>query len=119
MHLAPAESNSASTTLSHLTRLLAISGSAIMEKDISDTAFQRALRRFREGLTEDQRQQFATATLDNVRVEIGHIQNRYGPAKRLRNLNRLSRFLEAMSQFEQLAVIFLNVSEVVAFIWVR
>lgn len=38
--------------------------------------------------------------------------------KKLRSLRRISHFIEAMGQIEQLVQIFLNVSNVVAFVWV-
>lgn len=85
---------------------------------MTDTAFQRALQRFRQDLTEEHRQQFAASSLDQVVAEIQSIQNRHGSAKKLRSLSRLSKFLEAMTQIEQVVQVFLNVSEVVAFVWV-
>ncbi|KAI0440377.1 hypothetical protein F4803DRAFT_527373 [Xylaria telfairii] len=83
----------------------------------SNTVFERALERFREGLTKEQEKQFQVSSLDQVHAEIQDIQSRLGSAKKLRSLNRLSKFLGAMTEIEQLVKIFLNVSEVVAFVW--
>ncbi|KAI1279464.1 hypothetical protein F5Y07DRAFT_43858 [Xylaria sp. FL0933] len=80
-------------------------------------AFERALERFRNKLTEEQYKQFKASSLDDVNAEIQAIQSRLGSLKKMRSLNRLSKFLEAMSQIEQLVQVFLNVSEVVAFVW--
>ncbi|KAI0809904.1 hypothetical protein GGR55DRAFT_679137 [Xylaria sp. FL0064] len=80
-------------------------------------AFERALERFRNKLTEEQHKQFKASSLDDVNAEIQAIQSRLGSMKKMRSLNRLSKFLEAMSQIEQLVQVFLNVSEVVAFVW--
>ncbi|KAI1736489.1 hypothetical protein F4680DRAFT_432296 [Xylaria scruposa] len=80
-------------------------------------AFDRALQRFRDGLTKEQQKQFEASSLDEVDAEIQNIQSRLGSMKKLRSLGRLSKFLEAMTQIEQLVQIFLNVSEVVAFVW--
>ena len=82
-------------------------------------AFGKALVRFRDGLTDEQRREFQTTTLDDVRLEMDKIRDRFGTGKKLRNMKRLSKFLEAMSQLEQVVTVFLNVHETVAFVWVR
>ncbi|KAH8880581.1 hypothetical protein GQ53DRAFT_669656, partial [Thozetella sp. PMI_491] len=79
--------------------------------------FGKAVERFRNQLSEEQRVQFATTSLKDVKLEIQRVQDHYGPEKRLRNMRRLSKFLEVMSQIEQVVSVFLNVSEVVAFVW--
>lgn len=84
----------------------------------TETAFQRAIRKFRKSLTDEQKAEFAASSQDDVLSEIQKIQDRYGSARKLRSLKRLSKFLEAMSQIEQLVQIFLNVSNTVAFVWV-
>jgi hypothetical protein len=84
-----------------------------------DTTFDRALDRFRGSLTEEQKRDFSSTTLEDVKLEIQKIQHRFGQEKKLRNLRRISKFLEAMKQVEQVVTIFLNVHEVVAFIWVN
>jgi hypothetical protein len=85
---------------------------------IPETASQRAIRKFQQCLTDEQKKSFAATSQDDVYDEIQKIQQRYGSARKLRSLGRLSKFLEAMSQIEQLVHIFLNVSNVVAFVWV-
>ncbi|KAI1114303.1 hypothetical protein F5Y14DRAFT_189934 [Nemania sp. NC0429] len=84
---------------------------------ISDTTFHRAIKKFSQSLTNEQKRAFAASSEADVINEIQKIQDRYGSARKLRSLGRLSKFLEAMSQVEQLVQIFLNVSNVVAFIW--
>ncbi|KAI0402399.1 hypothetical protein F4802DRAFT_375189 [Xylaria palmicola] len=84
---------------------------------MAGTALERALQKFQAGLTQEQRQQFNATSIDDVKTEIGNIQNRLGSVKKLRSLRRISQFLEAMGQIEQLVQIFLNVSNVVAFVW--
>lgn len=84
-----------------------------------DTVLNRAIEKFRKSLTDEQKNLFVASSVDNVKNEIQSIQERHGSKKKLRSLNRLSKFLEAMTQIEQLVQIFLNVSEVVAFVWVR
>ncbi|KAK6839363.1 hypothetical protein PG987_005229 [Apiospora arundinis] len=84
---------------------------------MSNTVLNRAVEKFRQELTDKQRQLFTASSLETVNAEIQSIQVRHGSGKKLRSLSRISKFLEAMNQIEQLAQIFLNVSEVVAFVW--
>ncbi|KAL6355459.1 hypothetical protein LRP88_11049 [Fusarium phalaenopsidis] len=79
--------------------------------------FTRALDSFRNTLTPEQRDDFSFNTLQDVQASIKNIQDRYGPEKKLRNMQRLSKFLDGMKQVEELVTIFLNVHEVVAFVW--
>ncbi|UPL00409.1 hypothetical protein LCI18_011343 [Fusarium solani-melongenae] len=79
--------------------------------------FTRALDSFRTTLTPEQQKDFSFNSLQDVQVKIESIQARYGPEKKLRNMQRLSKFLAGMEQVEKLVTIFLNVHEVVAFVW--
>lgn len=56
--------------------------------------------------------------IEDVERAVEEVQARLGPEKRLRNFPRIRKFLEGMQQVEQLVKVFLNVSEVVAFVWV-
>jgi len=80
--------------------------------------FQKAVDRFRNGLTEEQKKLFAMSSLQDVEDGIKRVQSQHGPEKKLRNLTRLKKFLEAMSQIEEVVKVFLNSSEVVGFVWV-
>ena len=84
----------------------------------SNTTFAKALDRFRHKLTDEQKKAFQNTTLTDVKIEIQKVQERYGSTKKLRNMARLSKFLEAMEQLEQVVSIYLNVSSFVAFVWV-
>lgn len=83
-----------------------------------DLVFQKALDTFKNRLTTRQRHDFSITTLQDVKDEVNKIQSRHGTDKKLRGMSRMSKFLEAMRQLEQVISVFLNVSEVVAFIWV-
>lgn len=83
-----------------------------------DLVFQKALDNFKKDLTAQQRQEFSITKLQDVKDEVNKIQIQHGSAKKLRGMSRMSKFLEAMQQLEQVISVFLNVSEVVAFIWV-
>lgn len=80
--------------------------------------FSRSLERFRKGLSDDQKQEFSSTDLEEVKLAIQHIQDQIGLDKKLRNFTRLKKFFEGMKQMEELVKIFLQVHEVVAFIWV-
>jgi len=82
------------------------------------TSFGRSLDKFREKLSDKQKREFSYTKLEDVEAAIQTIQERLGPAKRLRNFAKFRKFLEGMQHVEQLVTIFLNVHEVVAFVWV-
>lgn len=83
-----------------------------------DLVFQNALDTFKKNLTARQCRDFSITTLQDVKDEVNRIQSQHGSAKKLRGMSRMSKFLEAMRQLEQVISVFLNVSEAVAFIWV-
>jgi NADH dehydrogenase/NADH:ubiquinone oxidoreductase subunit G len=85
----------------------------------SSDSFSKSLEKFRDNLSEEQKQEFSLSSIEDVELAIQQIQERIGPEKKLRNFTRIRKFLEAMKQVEELVKIFLNVHEVVAFIWVR
>ncbi|KAF3137102.1 hypothetical protein TWF594_007615 [Orbilia oligospora] len=79
--------------------------------------FEKSLEKFRQRLSPEQRQQFSFSSLDDVRAEMRKLQDQLGPQKKLRSFNKMKRFLEGMKQVEQLVQIFLNTSDVVAYVW--
>ena len=81
-------------------------------------SFQRSVERFRRSLTNDQERTFSSSSLEDVELSIHKIQEKIGPEKKLRNFSRIRKFLEGMKQLEELVKVFLNVHEVVAFVWV-
>lgn len=83
-----------------------------------ENTLNKTVERFRDSLTEEQKQQFSATSFEDVESEIRNIQNRFGSEKKLRNLNKVSRFLDAMKQIEQVVKAFLNVHPIVAFVWV-
>jgi hypothetical protein len=85
----------------------------------TDPIFDKAVAKFKKGLTKDQAQIFAGCTLDDVKNEIKNIQNRHGSQRRLRNMERLSKFVEGMDQLGKVVEVFLNLHNTVALIWVR
>ncbi|RYP45906.1 hypothetical protein DL768_007810 [Monosporascus sp. mg162] len=83
----------------------------------SATAFQSALNRFKKSLTPQQRQDFAICTVSDVNKAIETIQDRLGSQRRMRNMAKLSKFVEAMTQLGKVVEVFLNVEGTVAFVW--
>lgn len=55
---------------------------------------------------------------DDIKLAIIQIQKKIGPDKKLRGITRIRKFLEGMKQVEELVKVFINVHEVVAFVWV-
>src|SRR6266566_2536003 len=86
--------------------------------DIPSDGFAKSLEKFRLRLSDDEKQIFSSGSVDEVKAAMRQIQDRLGPEKKLRGFTRIRKFLEGMKQVEQLVKIFLNVHEVVAFVWV-
>jgi len=83
-----------------------------------EKSFDNALDKFRRSLTEKQRLDFQSCTLNEVQAAIEGIQARLGARWELRSMTRIQKFIEAMTQLGQVVEIFLNVNEAVAFVWV-
>jgi hypothetical protein len=80
-------------------------------------AIDVALSDFRRRLTSKEHAEFQATTLKDVRETIVRIQNDQDNTKSMRNMARIHSFLEAMQQFSKTIEVFLNVSNVVAFVW--
>jgi hypothetical protein len=85
----------------------------------SDSVFDKAVANFKNRLTKDQAQRFSNCTVDDVKTQIREIQRLHGSKRRLRNMERLSKFIEGMVQLGQVVEVFLNLHNTVALIWVR
>ena len=85
----------------------------------SDPVFDQAVARFKKGLTKAQADAFANCSIQDVKNQIRDIQNRHGSQRRLKNMARLSKFIEGMSQLGKVVEVFLNLDNSVALIWVR
>src|ERR1700736_6764091 len=81
--------------------------------------FSHALLSFTETLTEEQKNDFRFSTLEGLQATIIAIQNRQSSEKKMRNLARLRRFLEAIDEYGKVIEVFVNTSEFVGFIWVQ
>ncbi|CAJ0546596.1 Ff.00g012230.m01.CDS01 [Fusarium sp. VM40] len=83
----------------------------------SDLVFGKAVAKFKSRLNRTQAEQFAKCTIDDVRNQIRHIQNHHGSQRRLRNMDRLSKFVEGMVHLGKVVEVFLNLHNGVALIW--
>jgi hypothetical protein len=82
------------------------------------TICRNVLSKFNQRVSSSRRQEFANCTLQDVQTAIADVQLRLGAERKLRNMNKIAAFLEAISQLGTVVEVFLNVSEFVAFIWV-
>jgi hypothetical protein len=85
----------------------------------SDAVFDKAVAKFKKRLPKSQAATFVQCTIDDVRKQIRDIQNHHGSKRRLRNMERLSKFVEGMLQLGKVVEVFLNLHNGVALIWVR
>ncbi|PNP57543.1 hypothetical protein THARTR1_02541 [Trichoderma harzianum] len=76
--------------------------------DVSSESFTRSLDKFKRNLTDEQKRNFSSCNVTEVKEKMQEIQDKIGPDKKLRNFTRLKKFLEGMKQVEELVTIFLN-----------
>ncbi|KAJ4353923.1 uncharacterized protein N0V89_005654 [Didymosphaeria variabile] len=80
-------------------------------------ALDAAVRKFKARLTGTDLTAFRSTTYEELCREILRIQYEQEQTKSMVNLGRIQSFLEAMDQFSKTIEIFLNVSDMVAFVW--
>ncbi len=81
-------------------------------------SLRRALVGFTNRLTQAEKEDFQLATLEDVYDTINEIQVKQAEENRMRNLARVRGFLEAMQEYGKVIEVFLNASDVLAFVWV-
>ncbi|KAK9774284.1 putative C2H2-type domain-containing protein [Seiridium cardinale] len=81
--------------------------------------FETVLEDFKKNaqLTPKQSEDFKFDSLDGLRSTIHTIQNEQAAKKRMRHMKRLEPFLRTMEQYGKVVEIFVNTSEVLAFVW--
>ncbi|KAF9767037.1 hypothetical protein IL306_000450 [Fusarium sp. DS 682] len=80
-------------------------------------SLERSLDQFRRELSDDQRREISGVNQKVLNHAIQEMQAKLGREKGLCKLTRIEKFLHVMQDIEKIVTIFLNVSEVVAFIW--
>jgi len=83
-----------------------------------ESSFRRALQQFKEHIKGSESEQFQFTDLATLKASMKEIQDEQASKSRMRNMNRLRKFLDGMEQYEKLIEVFLNASEFVAFVWV-
>lgn len=81
--------------------------------------FQLVLAKFKASLSDQDRKRFGTTTLKDLHIAMESIQQKQRSEKKLRAMSKLGRFLEGMHEYDKLIAVFLNTSEILAFVWVR
>jgi hypothetical protein len=78
---------------------------------------RNAITKFRARLTGQLLLEFEGTTYDQLCSEIIRIQREQEGSKTMMNLSRIQSFLEAMEQFGKIIEVFINVADMVAFVW--
>ena len=82
-------------------------------------SFEKAAERFKSVLTEKQRENFATCSLQDVYQSINDIQQSQGNRNALRDIARVRAFLEGMDEYRKVVEAFLNCTPFMGYVWVR
>lgn len=95
----------------------AISQQSTLVGNGGSDALRSAVLKFKARLSGTELTNFQNTTYDSLCQEIMRIQYEQEQAKTMANMARLQSFLEAMHQFSKTIEVFLNVNEVVCFVW--
>lgn len=82
------------------------------------TAFERLLDEFKRDLKKKDRDNFQMTTYEGLYQAIGEIQKKQQSERRMQNMTRLKKFIEAMNEYGKVIETFCNSSQFVPFIWV-
>jgi hypothetical protein len=80
-------------------------------------ALRAAVLKFRARLSGSQLTEFKSTTYEQLCDEVLKIQREQESNKSMMNLSRIQACLEAMNEFGKTIEVFLNVSDVICFIW--
>lgn len=82
--------------------------------------FHLALAEFKRSLNNDELvRSFEGTRLHHLTSEIAKIQQEQASKRRLRYMKRIDPFLKTMEEYGKVIEIFVNIEDVVAFIWVH
>lgn len=82
------------------------------------TIFEEALRDFKKGLSKKELGYFESVDLQDVEHTIKKIEFDQKQRKKMQNLARIKPFLDTMKQYGKIIEVFLNNSDIIAYIWV-
>jgi hypothetical protein len=89
------------------------------QPQIQATVFQLGLQKFKASLSDKEKREFGVTTLQDLNLAIEIIQQKQKSDRKLRAMSKLGRFLEGMQEYDKIVAVFLNTSEILAFVWVR
>ncbi|KAH5205185.1 hypothetical protein HBI18_154700 [Parastagonospora nodorum] len=108
-----------STTLSQQPTLVTSTppGQQPQSNKVPSAAFRSALDEFQKRLTKDELVGFQTTTYSQFCDELHVLQEKQIKRREVMNLSRIAGFLEGMHQLGKTIEVFVNASNMVAFIW--
>ncbi|KAI2470710.1 hypothetical protein F4781DRAFT_421113 [Annulohypoxylon bovei var. microspora] len=82
--------------------------------------FEQVIKDFRAtaALTQKEQQDFQFTKLEDVQMAMGALQKQQSQNKRLRYMKRLEPFLHTMVEYGKVIEVFVNASEILAFVWI-
>lgn len=86
---------------------------------VQAVAFQLTLQKFKATLSDQEKKSFGVTSLHDLHVAMETIQRKQKSERKLRAMSKLARFLEGMKEYDKIVTVFLNTSELLAFVWVR
>ena len=94
---------------------MAASGSSALERE-----FLQAIADFKtnSNLSPKELQDFQLTKLSDLEAAMSQLQQRQSQTKRLRYMKRMEPFLETMKDYGKVVEVFLNTSNILAFVWV-
>jgi hypothetical protein len=88
-----------------------------MASNTLEDRFGQAKDKFKDKIGRKKFEEFRTITSKSLKAEILGIQKAQQDSATLRNLGRIKHFIRAFEQFGNVVEVFLNVNEVVCFVW--
>ena len=80
--------------------------------------FEDALSDFKKDLSKKELEQFQCVDFKDVEETIEKIEHDQNMRKKMQNLARIKPFIEGMRQYGKIIEVFLNGSNIIAYIWV-
>jgi len=84
----------------------------------SSRIFEDALNEFKKGLSKKELAQFQCVDFKDVEETIKSIERDQKMKKKMQNIARIKPFIEGMRQYGEIIEVFLNTSNIIAYIWV-
>lgn len=86
--------------------------------NVTVAAFDRVLEEFKKDLKKKDKDNFQMTSLQELNKAIEDIQMKHQTQRRMQNMTRLKRFIEAMDEYGKVIETFCNSSQFIPFIWV-